>query len=164
MRPRRRSGLERDTVEVDPKVGPVVEDDVRDSVREDVLDHATADGAVEVTNETLGGLVHRFHDHVVEIPVYRIQVIESEQRLQGHRIAGVDLEVTTMTERISALERDNTRLRGMLDVESQRFDRLQRGLSRAQRELRHMRHFRFYDRVRLGRLEACARRHLGYRH
>ncbi|GJU31492.1 MAK10-like protein [Tanacetum coccineum] len=100
-----------------------------------------ADGAVEVTNETLGGLVHRFHDHAVEILVYRIQVIESEQRLRGHRIAGVDLEVTTMTERISALERDNTRLRGMLDVESQRVDRLQRGLSRAQRELRHMRRF-----------------------
>ncbi|GKA74224.1 hypothetical protein Tco_0780526 [Tanacetum coccineum] len=102
----------------------VVEDDVHDTVREDVLDHVTADRAVEVTNETLGGLVHRFHDHAVKILVYRIQVIESEQRLQGHRIVGVDLEVTTMTERISALDRDNTRLRGMLDVESQIVDRL----------------------------------------
>ncbi|GJW09149.1 hypothetical protein Tco_1571572 [Tanacetum coccineum] len=109
------------------------------------------------------------------------RVIESEQRLQGHMITGVDLEVTTMTdkgvsegcvvgavsqglhlngaiftatenretdlmtERISALEWDNTRLRGMLDVESQRVDQLQRGLSRAYRELRHMHHFRFYD-------------------
>ncbi|GKE08046.1 hypothetical protein Tco_1411597 [Tanacetum coccineum] len=89
---------ERDTVEVeiDPRVGPVIEDDVRESVREDVLDHVITDGAVEVTYETLGGL--------------------------GHRIAGVDLEVTTMTEMISTLERDNTRLRGMLDVESQRVD------------------------------------------
>ncbi|GKB92041.1 putative reverse transcriptase domain-containing protein [Tanacetum coccineum] len=92
---------ERDTVEieVDPRVGPVIEDDACEFVREDVLDHVTADGAVKV--------------------------IESEQRLQGHRITRVDLEVTTMTERISALERDNTRLRGMLDVESQRVDRLQ---------------------------------------
>ncbi|GJU73872.1 hypothetical protein Tco_1265277 [Tanacetum coccineum] len=122
------------------------------------------DGAVEVTYETLGGLVHRFHDHAMEILVHRIQVIESEQRLQGHRITGVDLEVTTMTERIDTLELDNTRLRGMLDVESQRVDRLQRDLSPSQRELRQMRRFRFYDRVRLGRLEACARRHLGYRH
>ncbi|GKE55911.1 hypothetical protein Tco_1495096, partial [Tanacetum coccineum] len=65
-----------------------------------------------------------------------------------------------MTERISALEQDNTRLRGMLDVEGQRVDRLQHGFSRAQRELRQMRHFRFYDRVRLGRLEAYTRRHL----
>ncbi|GJV92460.1 hypothetical protein Tco_1540273 [Tanacetum coccineum] len=124
-------------VEVDPRVGQVIEDDVRESVREDVLDHVISDGAVEIIYETLGGL--------------------------GHRIAGVDLEVTTMTERIDALELDNTRLRGMLDVESQRVDRLQRGLSRTQSELRQMRRFRFYDRVRVGRLEAYARRHLGYR-
>ncbi|GJY46649.1 putative reverse transcriptase domain-containing protein [Tanacetum coccineum] len=99
--------------------------------REDVLDHVATDGAVEVTYETLGDLVHRFHDHTVEIPVHQIQVIESVQRFQGHRIARVDLEVTTMTERIDALERDNMRLRGMLDVESQRVDRLQRCLSLA---------------------------------
>ncbi|GJZ48299.1 hypothetical protein Tco_0602131 [Tanacetum coccineum] len=103
-------------VEVDPRVGSVIEDDVCESVREDVLDHVTADGAVEVTYETLGGSVQRFHDHTIEIPVHRIQVIESEHRRQRHRITGVDLEVTTMTERISALERDNMRLRGMLDV------------------------------------------------
>ncbi|GKC40090.1 hypothetical protein Tco_1052474 [Tanacetum coccineum] len=41
-----------------------------------------ADGVVEVTYETLGGLVQRFHDHTIEIPVHRIQVIKSEQRLQ----------------------------------------------------------------------------------
>ncbi|GKB56773.1 hypothetical protein Tco_0912959 [Tanacetum coccineum] len=110
---------------------PVIEDDVRESVREDVLDHVTTDRAVEVTYETLRDLVHRFHDHTVEIPVHQIQVIESVQRFQGHRIAGVDLEVTTMTERIDALERDNMRLRGMLDFESQRVDRLQHCLSHA---------------------------------
>ncbi|GKG17488.1 hypothetical protein Tco_0362445, partial [Tanacetum coccineum] len=33
-------------VEVDPRVGPVIEDDVREFVRKDVLDHVTADGAV----------------------------------------------------------------------------------------------------------------------
>ncbi|GJT36507.1 hypothetical protein Tco_0926926 [Tanacetum coccineum] len=70
----------------------------------------------------------------LEILFYQILVKKSEQRLQGHRITGVDLEVTTMTERINALEQDNTRLRGMLDVGSQRADRLQRSLSRAQRE------------------------------
>ncbi|GKA09544.1 putative reverse transcriptase domain-containing protein [Tanacetum coccineum] len=118
-------------VEVNLRVESVVDYDVRESVREDVPDHVTTDGAV----------------------------IESEQRLQGYRITGVDLEVTTRIERISVLERDNTRLRGMLDVESQRVDRLQRGLSLAQRELRQIRHFRFYDRVRLGRLEACVRRY-----
>ncbi|GKB06178.1 hypothetical protein Tco_0834411 [Tanacetum coccineum] len=157
---------EKDTVEVevDRRVGPVIEDDVREPVRDDVLDHVTADGAVEVINETLLCLVQRFHDHAVEIPVHQIQVIKSEQRLQGHRIIKVNFEVTTMKKRIDTLEQDNTRLKGMLDVESQRFNQLQRGLSRAQRELRQMRRFRFYDRVRLGRLESCARRHLVYHH
>ncbi|GJY77677.1 putative reverse transcriptase domain-containing protein, partial [Tanacetum coccineum] len=79
-------------VEVDPRVRAVVDDDdVHESIREDVPDYVITDGAVK-----------------------------------GHRIARVNLEVTTMTERISALEWDNARLRGMLDVESQRVDRLQR--------------------------------------
>ncbi|GJY28427.1 putative reverse transcriptase domain-containing protein [Tanacetum coccineum] len=118
-------------IKVDLRVRSVVDKDVRESVRDDVPDHVTADGAIEVTYETLGDLIQRFHDHVVEISVHWIQVIESAQRLQGHRIAGVDLEVTTMKERSIALERDNTRLRGMLDVESQRVSRLQHSLSRA---------------------------------
>nr|GEW58674.1 hypothetical protein [Tanacetum cinerariifolium] len=91
-------------------------------IEKDVLDHVIVDGVVEVTYETLGGLVQRFHDHVVEILVHQIQVIESKHRLQGYMITKVDLEVTTMTERISASEQDNTRLRGMLDVKSQRVD------------------------------------------
>ncbi|GKD04344.1 hypothetical protein Tco_1179318, partial [Tanacetum coccineum] len=53
---RRRSGLERDIVEVevDPRVRQVIEDDTRESVRDDVLDHVTVDGVIEVTYETLG--------------------------------------------------------------------------------------------------------------
>ncbi|GJV29334.1 putative reverse transcriptase domain-containing protein [Tanacetum coccineum] len=70
-------------VEVDPRVRPDIDDDVRESVREDVPDHVTADGAIEVTYETLG-------------------------------------------ERIGTLEQDNVRLKGILDVERQRVDRLQR--------------------------------------
>ncbi|GJS44236.1 hypothetical protein Tco_0569279 [Tanacetum coccineum] len=97
----------RGTIEakVDPRVGPIVDYDMRESVREDVHDHVITDGTVEVTYETLGDL--------------------------GHMIAGVDLKVTIMTERINALERDNMRLKGMLDVKSQRVDRLHHGLSRA---------------------------------
>ncbi|GJT17977.1 hypothetical protein Tco_0876683 [Tanacetum coccineum] len=127
---------ERDTIEVEvnPRVRLIIDDDTRESVREDVPDHVTVDGTVEV--------------------------IKSEQRLQGHRITGVDLEFTTMTEWINVLEWDNTRLRGLLDVKSQRVDRLQYGMSRVHRELRQIRHFRFYDQVRLGKLEAYAMRHL----
>ncbi|GKA79791.1 hypothetical protein Tco_0786387 [Tanacetum coccineum] len=38
--------------------------------------------------------------------------------------------------RVAELERDNKRLRGTMSVESQRVDRLQRGMVRMQRELK----------------------------
>nr|GEZ80122.1 hypothetical protein [Tanacetum cinerariifolium]GEZ80482.1 hypothetical protein [Tanacetum cinerariifolium] len=59
----------------------------------------------------------------------------------GHRIVGVESAVTTLTERVAELERDNKRLRGTASVESQRVDRLQRGMSRMQREMRQKRRF-----------------------
>nr|GFD38862.1 hypothetical protein [Tanacetum cinerariifolium] len=94
-------------------------------------------GAAEVTYETLGNLVQR--------------------------IVGVASAVTALTKRVAELERDNRRLRGTASVESQIVNRLQRGMSRMQREMMQMRRFWFYDRVRVGRLEACARKHMGYR-
>ncbi|GKF80372.1 hypothetical protein Tco_0238974, partial [Tanacetum coccineum] len=109
----------------------------------------TQEGAVEVTYKTLGDLVQRFHDHTQAIPVHRIQAIEGVQREQRHRIVGVESAVTALNKRVAELERDNRRLRGTVSVESQRVDRLQRGMSRMQRELRQMRRLRFYDRVRV---------------
>ncbi|GJU18598.1 putative reverse transcriptase domain-containing protein [Tanacetum coccineum] len=50
------------------------------------------------------------------------------KREQGHRIVGVESAVTALTDRIAELERDNRRLRGTASVESQRVDRLQRGM------------------------------------
>nr|GEY00656.1 hypothetical protein [Tanacetum cinerariifolium] len=88
----------------------------------------TQEGAVEVTYETLGDLVQRFHDHTESIPVHRIQVIEGVQREQGHKIVGVESAVAALTERVAELKRDNRRLRGTASVESQRVDRLQRGM------------------------------------
>nr|GEU37731.1 hypothetical protein [Tanacetum cinerariifolium] len=49
-----------------------------------------------------------------------VEVIEGVQREQGHRIVGVESAVTTLTERVAELERDNMRLRGTASVESQR--------------------------------------------
>ncbi|GJU53423.1 putative reverse transcriptase domain-containing protein [Tanacetum coccineum] len=64
-------------VRVDRVTHPVVADDIPKPAQE---------GAVEVMYETLGDLVQRFHDHTEEILVHRVQVIESVQRDQGHRI------------------------------------------------------------------------------
>ncbi|GKG47104.1 hypothetical protein Tco_0504301, partial [Tanacetum coccineum] len=48
-------------VRLDRVTHPVVANDIPESAQE---------GAVEVTFETLGDLVQRFHDHTKEIPVY----------------------------------------------------------------------------------------------
>nr|GEY68815.1 hypothetical protein [Tanacetum cinerariifolium] len=52
------------------------------------------EGAAEVTYETLGDLVPRFHDHTQAIPVHRIQTTEGIQREQGRRIVGVEASIT----------------------------------------------------------------------
>ncbi|GKC84722.1 hypothetical protein Tco_1140439 [Tanacetum coccineum] len=122
----------RGTVEVrdDRVTHPVVPDDIPEPAQEDV--------AVEVTYETLGDLVQRFHDYTVDIPVHRVQAIESIQRDQGHRIVATSQQGTIMSERISELEWDNTRLRGMLDAASQRVARRQHRELRVQREMRQI--------------------------
>nr|GEV54854.1 putative reverse transcriptase domain-containing protein [Tanacetum cinerariifolium] len=51
------------------------------------------------------------------------------EREQGRRIVGVESAVTALTERVAELESDNRRLRGTASVESQRVNRLQRGMS-----------------------------------
>ncbi|GJU53987.1 reverse transcriptase domain-containing protein [Tanacetum coccineum] len=111
-------------VRVERVTHPVVADDIPEPAQE---------GAVEVTYATLGDLVQRFHDHIKDILVHRVQ-----------------------------LEQDNMRLRDMMDVASQRVARSQRMELRVQREMRQIRNFRFYDRMRIARIEACARKHLGY--
>ncbi|GJX53465.1 hypothetical protein Tco_0281834 [Tanacetum coccineum] len=98
-------------VRVDRVTHPVVADDIPEPAQE---------GAVEVTYETLGDLVQRFHDHTEEILVHRIQVIESVQRDQGHMIVATGQQSADMLERIQELERDNRRLRDIVDVESLR--------------------------------------------
>nr|GEZ26324.1 putative reverse transcriptase domain-containing protein [Tanacetum cinerariifolium] len=149
----------------DVEVGPRetrVERVTHPTMPEDISESAQ-EGAAEVTYETLRDLVQRFHDHTQAILVHRIQIIKGVQREQEHMIIRVESAITALTERVAELERDSQRLRGTVSVESQRVDRLQRVMSRMQREMRQMRRFRFYDRVRVGRVKACARKHIGYR-
>nr|GFB70596.1 hypothetical protein [Tanacetum cinerariifolium] len=112
------------------KVGPKetrVKRVTHPAMPEDISEPAQ-EGATEVTYETLGDLVQRFHDHTQAIPVHRIQAIDGVWREQGHRTVGVESAVTALIERVAELERDNRRLRGTASVESQRVDRLQRGM------------------------------------
>ncbi|GKE22414.1 hypothetical protein Tco_1433926 [Tanacetum coccineum] len=84
-----------------------------------------------------------------------VEVIESVQRDQGHRIVATRQQSADMLERIRELEQDNMRLRDMMDVASQRVSRSQRRELGVQREMRQVWHFRFYNRRRIARLEAC---------
>ncbi|GJX22723.1 putative reverse transcriptase domain-containing protein [Tanacetum coccineum] len=117
-----------------------VDDDVETSVRDPIVVSDDGDTPPVVPE-------------VILEPAQEERAVEV-QREQGHRIVGVESAVTALTERIAELERDNKRLRGTASVESQRVDRLQRGMSRMQRELRQIRRLRFYDRVYIdGRME-----------
>ncbi|GJS71940.1 hypothetical protein Tco_0704781 [Tanacetum coccineum] len=165
-------------VDVRVKAATLAQDDVETSTRDqimvsndgdtpsvvpEVIPEPAQEGAIEGTYETLGDLVQRFHDHTVVIPVHRVQAIESIQRDYGHRIMATGQQSADMVERIHELERDNRRHRDIVDVESQRVTRFRRRELRVQRELRQIWRFRFYDRLRISRLEACAKRHLGCR-
>ncbi|GKD99495.1 putative reverse transcriptase domain-containing protein, partial [Tanacetum coccineum] len=91
----------RDKIEIDPEAidreeietgtRGLIEDRVTHPVVADDIPEPAQEGDVEVTYETLGDLVQRFHDHTEEIPVHRVQ-----------------------------LEQDNRRLRDIVDVESLR--------------------------------------------
>ncbi|GJV83003.1 hypothetical protein Tco_1522901, partial [Tanacetum coccineum] len=98
-------------VRVERVTHPVMPEDTPELARE---------GAVEVTYETLGDLVQRFHDHTKAIPVHRVYVIKGAQREQGHRIVGAEMVATILTEKVAKLERDHRRLRGTVSVETSR--------------------------------------------
>ncbi|GKF58770.1 hypothetical protein Tco_0172307, partial [Tanacetum coccineum] len=108
------------------------------TVLDDIPEPAQEEGAMKGTYETLGALVQRFHDHTVEILVYRVQVIKGIQRDQRHRIVATGQQSDVLSERISELERDNMILRGTLDVASQRVTQLQRRELRVRREIRQI--------------------------
>ncbi|GJX70535.1 putative reverse transcriptase domain-containing protein [Tanacetum coccineum] len=98
-------------------VEAVDRDETETGVRGPVEVRVEREGAVEVTYETLGDLVLRFHDHTQAILVHHIQTIEGVQREQEHRIVGVESAVIALTERVAELERDNRRLRGTVIAE-----------------------------------------------
>ncbi|GJU81429.1 hypothetical protein Tco_1283794, partial [Tanacetum coccineum] len=85
-------------------------------------------------------------------PVVADDILEPTQegaieRDQGHKIVATGQQSADMLERIQELERDNRRLRDIMDVESKRVTRFRRRELRVQMELRQIRRFRFYDRM-----------------
>ncbi|GKB78896.1 hypothetical protein Tco_0945791 [Tanacetum coccineum] len=89
-------------------------------------------------------------------------LVEVRVKKVTHPAVLEDIREPAQEEGAIELEWDNTRLRGTLVVMSQRVSRLQPKELHVRREIRQIRRFQFYDRIRIARLEACARRHLGY--
>nr|GFC01166.1 reverse transcriptase domain-containing protein [Tanacetum cinerariifolium] len=111
-----------------------------DALRAKGIDARVVVEAVDREESETGtrGPLERFHDHTEEIPVCRVQAIKGVQRDQGHMIVATGQQSVVLSERISELERDNMRLRGTLDVVSQRVSRLQRKELRVSREMRQI--------------------------
>ncbi|GKA33853.1 hypothetical protein Tco_0720282 [Tanacetum coccineum] len=159
-------------MEVDVKVD--VEDEVESSDRGtmevgvdvvagiDIPDAMLMPDAVERLEQVEEGL-QDIYDHVIEIPLQRIEDIETGQRELESRSLIAGGERASLLEQVASLERSNARLRGTMMMERARADRFRRRVRFMESELRQIRRFRYYDRMRFRRLETFAARRLGFR-
>ncbi|GJZ47813.1 hypothetical protein Tco_0601645 [Tanacetum coccineum] len=92
----------RGTIEigVDRVTHPVILNDTAESVREDFPELVSANVSLEVIHRGLDVVMHAPYDHMVEILVHRVRVIESVMRDQGHRIAATSQQSAAITLRV----------------------------------------------------------------
>ncbi|GJR72620.1 hypothetical protein Tco_0084985 [Tanacetum coccineum] len=131
-------------MEVD--VGIDVEDEVKDERLEQVEE-----------------VVQDIYGHVMEIPLQRVEDIETRQRELKVRSLIAGGERASLHEQVASLERSNARLRGTMMMESARADMFWQCMSFMESDLRQICRFRYYDKMRFRRLEAFAVRRLGFR-
>ncbi|GJV88853.1 putative reverse transcriptase domain-containing protein [Tanacetum coccineum] len=108
-------------IEVETVVEPVVSEDTLVPTDDRI--------SREVFQIGLGEIVQELHNHLEKIPIRRIQVIESVQRDQGHRMLAASQQSVVMSDRIGVLEIDNMRLRVMLCIEKERIDSMRRHMA-----------------------------------
>nr|GEX31081.1 putative reverse transcriptase domain-containing protein [Tanacetum cinerariifolium] len=102
-----------DGIDIDPKIQAEIDECIADA---DALRVRGIDARVVVEAVDRE---ERFHDHTEEIPVHRVQAIESVQRDQGYMIVATRQQSADMLKRIRELDHDNMRLRDMMEVASQ---------------------------------------------
>ncbi|GJV42324.1 hypothetical protein Tco_1420764 [Tanacetum coccineum] len=90
---------------VDTVVEPVV--------LKDTLVPTDDEDSREVVQLGLDEIVQELHDHLEEIHIWRIRVIESVHRDQGHKMLVASQQSVVISDRIRVLERDNMRLRAI---------------------------------------------------
>ncbi|GKA19101.1 hypothetical protein Tco_0699016, partial [Tanacetum coccineum] len=98
------------------------------------------------------------YDHVIEIPLQRIEDIKTGQRELEARSLIASGERASLLEQVASLERSNDRLRGTMMMEKARADRYRRRLSFMESELRQICRFHYYDRMRFNKLETFTAR------
>nr|GEV85753.1 reverse transcriptase domain-containing protein [Tanacetum cinerariifolium] len=136
---------DRGTIEV--RVDVVVEIDIPDGMLiPDVIERS------EQVEEGLQDI----YEHVMEIPLQRIEDIETGQRGLEARSLIAGGERASLLEQVASLERINIRLRGTVIMESVRADRFHRRMSFMESKLRLIRMFCYYDMMRFRRLETFA--------
>ncbi|GKC97295.1 hypothetical protein Tco_1167570, partial [Tanacetum coccineum] len=156
-------------MEVDVRIS--VEDEVEDEVESndrgtmevvvdlaagiDIPDAMLMPDAVEHLEQVEEGL-QDIYNHVIEIPLQRIEDIETGQRELESRSLIAGGERASLLEQVASLERINVSLRGTMMMERARADRFRRRVRSMESELRQIRRFRYYDRMRFRGLETFA--------
>ncbi|GJZ09829.1 reverse transcriptase domain-containing protein [Tanacetum coccineum] len=158
-------------IDIEVDVGDDVEDEVEDEVESsdrgtmevrvdmvagiDIPDGMLMPDAVERLEQVEEGL-QDIYDHVIEIPLQRIEDIETRQRELEARSLIVGRERASLLEQVASLKRSNVRLRGTIMMKRLRADRFRQRMRFMESELRQIRRFRYYDRMRFRRLETFA--------
>ncbi|GJW95552.1 putative reverse transcriptase domain-containing protein [Tanacetum coccineum] len=84
-------------IRVDRVTHPVVSDDTAEPVKKDYPDLISADGSLKFIQRDLDVFIQELYDHMMEIPVHRVRVMESVQRDQGHKIVVTSQTMLTAT-------------------------------------------------------------------
>ncbi|GKC17264.1 hypothetical protein Tco_1014046, partial [Tanacetum coccineum] len=153
-------------IDMEVDVGVNIEDEVEDEVESrdrgtmevgvdvvagiDIPDAMLMPDAVERLELVVEGL-HDIYDHVIEIPLQRIEDIETGQRELEARGLIAGGERVSLLDQVASLERSNARLRGTMMMERTRADRFRRRVRFMESELRQICRFRYYDRMRFRR-------------
>ncbi|GJR55968.1 hypothetical protein Tco_1406489 [Tanacetum coccineum] len=141
-------------MEVD--VGVDVEDGVEDEVE------SSDKGTIEVGVDVVAGIDIPDGMLMPDVVERLEQDIETGQRELEARSLIDGGERASLLEQVASLEKSNARLRGTMMMERARADRFWRRMSFMESELRQIRRFHYYDRMRFRRLETFAARHLGF--
>nr|GEY72380.1 hypothetical protein [Tanacetum cinerariifolium] len=118
----------------------------------DILDGMLMSDARDHMEQVEEGL-HDIYEHVIKIPLQMIKDIETRQRELGGRSFIAGGERASLLDQVVSLRRSNVRLQGTMMMERARADRFWRRVSFMESEIRQIRRFRYYDRMRFSRLE-----------